>query len=101
MEDQTAGLMRLRGQLTAALELVDRLAQGVPTADDERRILAQAALNVANHQPRTRRDVMRFTQALEGGDEGWLIIQSVPGEHRTEAVYLPKLPAAAKRALGI
>lgn len=101
MRDQTHHLLRLRAHLETMQQLVDQLADDAPASDDERSILAQAAEVTAKHAPRTRADVLRFTQAIKNGDEGWLVIRSVPGEHRTDAIYLTKLPPQVRRTLGI
>lgn len=101
MEDGTHHLLRLRGILETAIEVVDRLATDAPPSEAERTVLGVAASNVAQHSPRTRADVLRFAEAVKGGDEGWLVIRSVPGEHRTEAVYTTKMPTPVRKALGI
>jgi hypothetical protein len=93
--------MRLRGLLESAQEVTDLLAEDAPVSEEERTILAQVAAATAKHKPRTRKDVLRFGEAIRGGEEGWLILRSVPGEHAVEAVFMTKLSAACRKTLGI
>lgn len=93
-------LLRLRSLLSSALELVDRISEN-DLNEDLTRILSATARTTSEQGARTRADVLRFVEAVEGGDEGWLITRSVPGEYRTEAVYLPKLPAGIRKTLDI
>lgn len=101
MNDQTHQLMRLRGHLQAAMEAIDRLADETPASEDERRVIGVTAASFDSHLPRTRADMVRFAEAVNGGDEGWIVARSVPGEHRVDAVYLAKMPTAVRRHLDI
>lgn len=101
MDDREHHLTRLRGLLNEASELIDRLAGGASSPEDERRVLGVTAVTLAKSQPRTKADVVRFAEAVQGGDEGWVVCRSIPGEHRIEAVYLAKLPLDVRRALDI
>lgn len=101
MRDQTHHLLRLQALLESMQHLVAQLADDAPPSEVERSIIAHAAEVTAKHGPRTRADVLRFSQAIKAGDEGWLVIRSVPGEHRTDAIYLTKLPPQVRKTLGI
>lgn len=101
MQDETHHLLRLRGLLESMGEVVDRLAAEAPASDDEKRVLGIAATAIAESRPRTRADVLRFVEALKGGDDGWLLVRSVSGEFRIDAVYLAKLPPSVRKTLDI
>lgn len=98
MDDETVHLLRLRGHLQAAIESIDRMT---PATEDELRVLSITAAAFGSYLPRTRADVVRFAEAVTGGDEAWIIARSVPGEHRIDAVYLASVPASVRKALGI
>lgn len=101
MDDHTHQILRLRGLLEAAQEVIDALAGESPPAPDQRSIIAAAAVAVADAMPRTRKDIARFVEAFTAGDEGWLLVRSVPGEHRIDALYAAKLPAEVRRMTGL
>lgn len=98
MDEEAAQLLRLRGDLQAAIESIDRL---IPVSEGELKLLGVTSAAFNHSLPRTRADVVRFAEAVLGGDEGWIIARSVPGEHRVDAVYLSSLPPAVRRHLGL
>lgn len=101
MRDETHHLLRLRGLLDTAHEIVDRLADDAPPTDEERAVLAAAMRAMNASQPRTRADIVRFVDAIQGGDEAWLVVRSIPGESRVEAVYTTKLSPSVRKNLGM
>lgn len=102
MDDNTA-LLQARALIDALSTIVDRLADDkaqVVLSDDERRTLAGAVLATRGMRPRSLADSLRWVEALEAGDEGWLILHSIPGERRAEARYHSHLGANVRRNIG-
>lgn len=101
MDDTTQRLHRLRGLLEAARHEIDQLASNGPISEDARIVLAVAADAITTAKPRTRKEVRHFAEAITRGDEGWLIVRSVPGKNVIEAYHLATLSPAARKLLGI
>lgn len=101
MRDLTHHLMQLQGVLSIAREIVERLADDAPPGEDDRAVIAAAMVALETSQPRTRADILRFVDAIQGGDESFLVVRSVAGEPRIEAVYCTTLTASVRKSVGI
>lgn len=103
MRDETADLLALRAQLSGVVEACDRLAlrdQDTPRSPDDREIVAVTASIVGGFRPRTRADVLRFVRAVKAGDEAWLVVHAMPGDHGVDAAYFAHLPREVRGLLG-
>ena len=103
MQDQTQELLTVRAMLSSAVEAIDRLTLTdgqAPRSPEEREIVAVSAMLAATFRPRSLADTLRFVRAVKAGDEGWLVVRSIPGEHRADASYHARLSPEVRRALG-
>lgn len=102
MKDQSRELLAIRSMLSSTIERIDLLAledDEVPRSDDEREIVAVCAMLAATYLPRSKADVLHFARAVLAGDDAWLIVHSLPGEHRADAAYHAHLNPATRHAL--
>jgi hypothetical protein len=64
-------------------------------------VLAIAALLFHAAGTRTIADTLRFGESVRSGDGGWLLLRSVPAEHRADAWHFAQLPPEVRKTLGI
>lgn len=103
MRDHTHQLLATRALLTSAAETIDRLVLADPNAPrspEDREILAVTAMIAEGLRPRSKADMLRFARAVKAGDPAWLVVHSLPGEHRADASYHAHLAPEVRRALG-
>lgn len=95
MRRESDALLAIRTRAAALFDEVDQLLSedpDVPRSAEDREILAVTAMVVGGFRPRTRADVLRFARAVKSGDDGWLLVRSMPGEQRVDGAYFARLP---------
>lgn len=99
MDDRDALLAELRAQLNGILIRLDQYPEGVDLSPDEREAVAASVWVVRGYRPRSLRSMLAWLRLVKQGEEGWLVIRSVPGENRAEAWCHRELKPHLRRAL--
>lgn len=101
MDSRAADILQVRALLTTTLATVDRLVEGdtLGMRPDELDGVTFAAVMVRRYHQRSREHAAAWRAKVMAGEDGWLLLRSVPGDFRIDAWHHDTLPRNIQRAL--
>lgn len=100
MDDRTAELLKLRAMNGRMRSVIDHAIEKHPMSSEDRLMMSVSALVIDSFDTHAKGDTLRWCRAVQGQEEAWLILHSLPGAPAVEAVYYGALSREMRGLFG-